>query len=214
MVEEGDVEETEKGVEAEECEEVLVEEEAEKDKEKETPTLPKPILKENNPLPHFQSQLRSTKREREEEDIMEFFLQGLPPKCKDSRIFSVPCKLWNLDFPKAMLDLRASVNVLLFYIFEKLKLGSLQNTRTIIQLADHSTVHPKGVLEDVLVQVDNLIFPADFYILDMGNLDTFDTNSIILGSPFVKTAKTKIDVFNGIISMKFDEEVVKFQINN
>ncbi|XP_023729260.1 uncharacterized protein LOC111876938 [Lactuca sativa] len=147
-------------------------------------------------------------------NISSILQKGLPPKYKDPGIFSVPCKLGSLDFPKAMLDLGASVNVIPYSIFEKLKMGTLQKIGTIIQLADHSTVHPKGVLEDVLVQVDNLIFPIDFYNLDMGNLDTSDTNSIILGRPFMKTAKTKIDVFNGVISMEFDQEVVKFQINN
>ncbi|KAL7617721.1 hypothetical protein Lser_V15G04300 [Lactuca serriola] len=249
--------------EAEEFEEVLVEEESEKLEEKETPTLPKPILKEYKPLPPFPSRLKSTKHERADEDIMDIFRKvevniplldvikhipcyakflkelcvskkklksnetikagenislilkkGLPPKYKDPGIFSVPCKLGKLYFPKAMLDLGASVNVLPYSIFEKLKMGSLQKTETIIQLADHSTVHPKGVLEDVLVQVGGLIFPADFYILEMGNLDTSDSNSIILGRPFMKTAKTKIDVFAGTLSMEFDEEVVNFKINN
>ena len=37
----------------------------------------------------------------------------------------------------------------------------------IIQLANYSIVNPVGVLEDVLVRVDKLIFPADFYNLDM-----------------------------------------------
>ncbi|MBR7559983.1 hypothetical protein KC218_25890, partial [Mycobacterium tuberculosis] len=36
-----------------------------------------------------------------------------------------------------------------------------------IALANRSIVNPAGVLEDVLVRVDKLIFPADFYILDM-----------------------------------------------
>nr|KAJ0212399.1 hypothetical protein LSAT_V11C400221670 [Lactuca sativa] len=247
LIKEGDVEGIEKEAEAEEFEEVLVEKESEKLEEKVTPTLPKPILKEYMPLPPFPSRLKSTKRERDDEDIMEIlrkveilsnisltmlsFLKicanqrkkmkfneilkagknissilqkSLPPKCTDPGIFSVPCKLGNLDFPKAMLDLGASVNVLPNSVFEKLKMETLKKTGTIIQLADHSTVHPKGVLEDVLVQVDNLLFPADFYILDMGNLDTSDANSIILGRPFLKTAKTKIDVFAGTLSMEFD----------
>ena len=44
--------------------------------------------------------------------------------------------------------------------------------------------YAKGVLEDVLVQVNELIFPADFYTLGMGILYVSDKNSIILGRPF------------------------------
>lgn len=76
-----------------------------------------------------------------------------------------------------MLDLGALVNVLPLLVFEKIKLGTLLKTGTLIQLADHSTVHPKGVLEDVLVKVGELIFPADFYILDMGDLDVSNKKS-------------------------------------
>ncbi|XP_050888662.1 zinc finger BED domain-containing protein RICESLEEPER 2-like [Lathyrus oleraceus] len=40
------------------------------------------------------------------------------------------------------------------------------NTGLTIQLANMSNARPTGVVEDVLVQVNDLIFPADFYILD------------------------------------------------
>lgn len=84
---------------------------------------------------------------------------------------------------------------------------------TIIVLADHSTIHPNGVFEDVLVQVNELIFPADFYILDMNDVDFFNKKSFNLGRPFMKIAKTKIDVFIGTLSMEFDGDVVNLKIN-
>ncbi|XP_073153820.1 uncharacterized protein [Henckelia pumila] len=37
------------------------------------------------------------------------------------------------------------------------------------QLAGRSNAYPRGIIEDVLVQVNNLAFPADFYVLDMEN---------------------------------------------
>ena len=36
-----------------------------------------------------------------------------------------------------------------------------------IQLADKSSVIPKDVLEDFLVQVNQIVFPADFYVTDL-----------------------------------------------
>ena len=35
---------------------------------------------------------------------------------------------------------------------------------------------------------------------------------ILLGRPFLKTAKTKIDVHDGTLSMEFDNKIVKFNI--
>jgi len=42
--------------------------------------------------------------------------------------------------------------------------------------------------------VDKLIFPADFYILDMKDDEGMSSTTIILGRPFMMTARTKIDV--------------------
>ena len=44
------------------------------------------------------------------------------------------------------------------YIYDSLNLGPLKKTGVVIELADRSNVYPKRVLDDVLVQVDNLIF--------------------------------------------------------
>lgn len=54
-----------------------------------------------------------------------------------------------------------------YSIYASMNLGELKDDGVIIQLADRSNAYPKGVLEDVLVQVNNLIFPADFYVLEM-----------------------------------------------
>nr|KAJ0221910.1 hypothetical protein LSAT_V11C200050920 [Lactuca sativa] len=111
-----------------------------------------------------------------------------------------------------MLDLGASINVLPYSLFKTIRVGPLKRTGVIIQLVDHSLVHPKGVLEDVLVQVNELIFPTDFYVLDMGDDDSPNSGSILLRRPFLKTARTKIDVYDGTLSMEFDGEVINFNI--
>ena len=107
-----------------------------------------------------------------------------------------------------MLDLGASINVMPMSIFNSLALGSLRPTGVVIQLANRSNAYPAGVIEDVLVRVNNLIFPADFYILDMEGESTTTKPPIILGRPFLKTAKTKIDVHAGTLSMEFGDSVV------
>ena len=58
----------------------------------------------------------------------------------------------------------------------------------VIQLADRSIKKPFGFIEDILVRVRELVFPVDFYVLDMTS-DTSMDDSLILGRPFMKTAK-------------------------
>jgi len=115
-------------------------------------------------------------------------------KCKDPGMFSVPCVIGSTKFDNAMLDLGASINVMPLSFFTSLHLGPLKTIGVVIQLANRSTVNPAGVLEDVLVRVDKLIFPADFYILDMKDDEGMSSTTIILGRSFMMTTRTKIDV--------------------
>ncbi|CAN6576784.1 unnamed protein product [Malus baccata var. baccata] len=108
----------------------------------------------------------------------------------------------------------ASINVMPYSIYASMNLGELKNDSVIIQLADRSNAYPKRVLKDILVQVNQLIFPADFYILDMEDSAHSTYLPIILGRPFMKTARTKIDVFKGTLTMEFDGEVIDFNISD
>jgi len=109
-----------------------------------------------------------------------------------------------------MLDLGVSINEMPRSVYVKLHLGKLKKTNVIIQLADRSNAHPDGVLEDVLVQVNELVFPTDFYILGMG-IACHDV-IILLGRPFLKTSRIKIDMHLGTLTMEFDGEIIKFNI--
>ncbi|KAJ9130123.1 hypothetical protein P3X46_034999 [Hevea brasiliensis] len=112
-----------------------------------------------------------------------------------------------------MADLGASINVMSNSVFQTLNLGPSKETSVIIQLVDRSNAYPLGVVEDVLVQVGELIFPADFYILDMeDSVPTSKSALILFGRPFLKTVKTKNDVDDGTLTMEFDGETVKFNI--
>ena len=73
----------------------------------------------------------------------------------------------NSKIEKALLDLGASVILLPYSVYEQLGLGELKPTSIILELVDRSMIVPKGVVEDVLVQVDKFYFPVDFIFLDM-----------------------------------------------
>lgn len=97
-------------------------------------------------------------------------------------------------------------------IYSKLSARQLKETGVIIQLAGRFVVYPEGVLEDVLVQVDNLIFLVDFYVLSMKDDKSPNSSDLLLGRPFLSTAKTKIDIQNGTLTMEFDSEIVRFNM--
>ena len=75
----------------------------------------------------------------------------------------------------------------------------LKAIRMTLQLADKSTTHPHGLAQDVLVKVDKFFFPVDFIVIDM---EEDEDAPIILGRPFMKTARMMIDVDDGLMSSK------------
>ncbi|CAN6679387.1 unnamed protein product [Malus baccata var. baccata] len=147
------------------------------------------------------------------ENVSAMLQRKLPPKCKDPGSFTIPCVIGNTRFEHAMLDLGASINVMPYSVYASMNLGKLKNDGVIIQLADRSNAYPKGVLEDVLVQVDHLIFPADFYVLDMEDSTHSQPSPLLLGRPFMKTAQTKIDVAKGAVTMTFGGDMINFKIS-
>ncbi|KAM2977333.1 hypothetical protein FF2_014286 [Malus domestica] len=146
------------------------------------------------------------------ENVSAMLQRKLPPKCKDPGSFTIPCIIGKTKFEQCMLDLGASINVMPYSIYASMNLGELKKDGVIIQLVDRSNAYPKGVLEDVLVQVGNLIFPADFYVLDMEDSPYSTPLPILLGRPFMKTAQTKIDVAKGELTMEFGDELIKFKV--
>ncbi|XP_021755319.1 uncharacterized protein LOC110720585 [Chenopodium quinoa] len=99
------------------------------------------------------------------------FQKKLPEKCSDPGMFTVPVTIGDTTFHRPMLDLGASINVIPYSLFKSLELGPLHETGVVIQLADRSNVYPKGVVEDVLVKVDELIFLLIFMCLIWNMID-------------------------------------------
>ncbi|XP_074314418.1 uncharacterized protein LOC141649632 [Silene latifolia] len=151
------------------------------------------------------------KKVKASEHVSAIFQKRLPQKCSDTGMFTIPCKIGDLDCQHAMLDLGASINVLPNYLYESLKLEPLKPTRTVISLAGRSNIYPKGVVEDVLVKVGEILFPADFYVNEME--PEKGSTPILLGRPFMRTSNTKIDVSSGRLTMEFEGEKIEYSIH-
>ncbi|KAK8984542.1 hypothetical protein V6N11_047763 [Hibiscus sabdariffa] len=146
------------------------------------------------------------------ENVSAILTRRLPPKLKDQGMFTIPCKIDKVGIKRAMCDLGASINVMPLSVYKTLSADPLKETRVTVQLADRSIVYPEGVLENVLVQVNELIFPADFYVINMKSDRTDNSPEILLGRPFLSTADVKIGVRSGLLSLECNGEVVKFNV--
>lgn len=94
-------------------------------------------------------------------------------------------------------------------VFNKLGLGEARLTTVSLQLADRSIKHPIGVVENILVKVDKFIFLADFIVL---NMEEDRDNPLILGQPFLAMRITLIDVQQGKLILRVQDEQVTFNV--
>ncbi|KAL0289868.1 UNVERIFIED_CONTAM: Retrovirus-related Pol polyprotein from transposon.6 [Sesamum angustifolium] len=176
-------------------------------------------------LTQHMMRMSKSKEEEHEKEILDTFKKELCTnkrnlKDKERIIFGKNVSaVINRKLPEKCKDPGASINVMSYSVYQSLNLSTLQDTNVIIQLADHSYVRPMGLVEDVLVKVNDLLFRVDFYILKMGVEGVNNPASILLGRPFMKTAKTKIDVDEGTLSVEFvvhdvvEEELVGTELD-
>ncbi|NAW32775.1 hypothetical protein FGF87_23400, partial [Salmonella sp. sc-h43] len=63
----------------------------------------------------------------------------------------------------------------------------------------------------MLVKIDKSIFPVDFIFL---NIEEDSNTPLILGRPFLATAKTIIDVGTGELTLRLGDETITLQARN
>ncbi|GJW64277.1 reverse transcriptase domain-containing protein [Tanacetum coccineum] len=135
--------------------------------------------------------------------FLKVLLNKLPSKEKDLGSFTIPCDISHLHIDNALADLGTSISLMPYTMYEKLGLGEPKPTRMSLELADRSIQYPRGIAKDVLIKIDKFFLPIDFVILDMREDSRI---LIILGRPFLATARAMIDVFNKKITLRVGSE--------
>ncbi|XP_020999458.1 uncharacterized protein LOC110281502 [Arachis duranensis] len=134
----------------------------------------------------------------------------LPQKLKDPRSFQICCITGEITAEKALCDLGASINLMSLAMMRKMRIEEAKPTRMALQLADRSFKFLHGIVEDLLVKVGDFIFPADFVVLD---LKEGAKTSIVLGKPFLATARAIIDVqkdsVDAVVQETLEEEEIE-----
>ncbi|GJV12784.1 reverse transcriptase domain-containing protein [Tanacetum coccineum] len=130
-------------------------------------------------------------------------MNKVPEKLEDPGKFLIPCALQELDRTSALAYSGASINLLPHSIYKQLGLEALTPTRMTLELANRSVTHPMGIAEDVVVRVDGFTFLADFVVV---NFEPDPRVPIILGRPFLRTAKALIDLYEETLTLRVGKE--------
>ncbi|CAN6711744.1 unnamed protein product [Malus baccata var. baccata] len=147
-------------------------------------SLPTNVFPSNVPFP---SRFMHTKKEEAEGDILETFRKV------------------QVNIP--LLDAIKQVPRYAKFLKELCTTRKRMSTKEVVKVRENvSALLQRKLPPNAKIRVNHLIFPADLYVLEMDESDHTPSLPILLGRPFMKTARTKIDVFNGTLSMEFDGE--------
>ena len=113
-----------------------------------------------------------------------------------------------MTFEKALCDLGSGINLMPLSVMEKLGIFEVQTARISLEMADNSRKQAYGLVEDVLVKVEGFYISVDFIILDTGKEED---ESIILGRPFLATARAVINVDRGELVLQLNEDYLVFK---
>ncbi|GKA84164.1 reverse transcriptase domain-containing protein [Tanacetum coccineum] len=151
-------------------------------------------------IPKYQKMLKSLLSNKEKfleltntplnENCSAVILKKLSKKLGDPRKFLIPCGFSELKC-KALADLGASINLMPLSFWKKLGLPKLISTRMTLELANRAICTPARIARDVFIPVRKFTFPANFVIVDY---ESDPRVPLILGRPFLQTARALIDV--------------------
>ncbi|GJV30044.1 reverse transcriptase domain-containing protein [Tanacetum coccineum] len=172
-------------------------------------------------MPKFSSTFKSLLSNKEKlfelantplnENCSAVLLKKLPKKLGDHGKFLIPCDFSELDECLALADLGSSINLMPLSVWKKLSLLELTPTRMTLELANQSVAYPVGVVEDVFVKVVKFYFLADFVVVDY---DVDPRVPLILGRPFLRTARALIDVHGEELILRDGDEQLIFHVDN
>ncbi|GKE38693.1 reverse transcriptase domain-containing protein [Tanacetum coccineum] len=145
------------------------------------------------------------------ENCSTVLLKKLPEKLRDPGKFLIHCDFLELDECLAVADLGASINLMPLSIWKKLSLPELTLTRMTLKLVNRSVYYPVGVAEDVFVIVGKFYFLADFVFV---YYDVDPRVPLILGRPFLRTARVIIDVHGEELTLRVNDEAITFKVGH
>nr|GFA19933.1 reverse transcriptase domain-containing protein [Tanacetum cinerariifolium] len=152
-------------------------------------------------------------------------LNKLPQKHRDPGKFLIPCEFPGMEECLALADFGASINLMLFSVWEALSLPELTPTCITLELADRSVSKPIGIAKDVAFKVGVFQFPADFVVVDFEPDHRFPADFVvvdfepdhrvplILGRYFLKISRALIDVHKADAFLGLEDDPDSPKIN-
>ena len=140
-------------------------------------------------------------------------MNALAIKKRDPGAPMITSEIGGMSFTRSLLDTGDSINILPKSILGRHHVGELQPFLVKLCLADGSVRKPHGIVEDIIIRIEDCYFLVDFLVVDMKTTKELSQAPIILGWPFLATAKAATYWRKGEVTLKAGEHTMKVDIN-
>ncbi|KAF8104118.1 hypothetical protein N665_0178s0004 [Sinapis alba] len=127
-----------------------------------------------------------------------------------SKELCIACEIEGAIFRRSLCDLGSSVNLMPYIVAKRIDFTNFKPTKIHLVFAHRSMRHPIGVVLDIDVVIGNYRIPADFVVLE---LNQEPKDPLILGRPFLATARAIIDVKTCKINLHLEDIIMKFEVD-
>ena len=107
------------------------------------------------------------------------------------------------------------MNLLPCSLYKELGVRELKPTHVTLELVDQSVKVPRGIVEDVLNQVDTFYYPMDFIVLNTQPIESESSKRhipVIFGRPFLASTIAIIYYRNGLLKLSFSNITLETNI--
>ena len=125
---------------------------------------------------------RNPRRIQLSETVSSIMMNSLSIKKRDLGAPMITSEIGGMSFTRSLLDTKASINILPKAVFDRTHVGELQPFLIELYLAEGLVRKPHGLVEDVIVRIEDCYFPIDFLVIDMKMTKELSQAPIILAT--------------------------------
>ena len=132
---------------------------------------------------------RNPRRIQLSETMSSIMMNSLLIKKRDLGAPMMTSEIGGMSFTRSLIDSGSSINILPKAVFDQHHVGELQPFLVELCLADGSVRISHGLVEDIIMRIEDYNFPVDFLVVDMKMTKELIQAPIILGPTFLAIVK-------------------------
>ena len=142
--------------------------------------------------------------------IIQSAVCNVEPEDVDYKVPRIKVLYEQEEITGTLVDGGSGVNILPEFVYKKMQLSDLEAAPFQLKMADQRRIQPLGILRNQKITISSLSFFVNFVVIKMNEGDS--PYPLLLGRPWLKTARVKQDWGAELITIRQGKKKVKIQM--